>query len=321
MTRFDPPITCVPVDGGELAVGVWDAAALARPVLAIHGITATHRSWPLVAAALPEARVIAPDLRGRGDSSALPGPFGLAQHARDMVAVLDDFGLDRVDVVAHSMGAFVAVVLARLFPERVASLTLVDGGLPLDSPTGAPSGGTAVLGPAAERLSMTFADAEAYRDFWRRHPAFSEWSPAIEHYVDYDLQGEAPELRSSANPIAIGADAGELYGGADYEAALASIAAPVVFLRAPRGLLDEPTGLYRAERPLQSPTVPGLRVVEVDDVNHYTIVLGERGAAAVADALRGQWATSAEAGQGTTGSGADGSAAATSAPRAERVPS
>ena len=288
MTTLIPPVIAVPVVGGDLAVGVWNGADASAPtVLAVHGITASHRCWPLVAEELPGVRVIAPDLRGRGLSNTLGAPFGLEQHVADLVAVLDHLGIDRVAVLAHSMGAFVAVTLAATHPDRVSSLTLVDGGLPLDAPAEPAQGQAALLGPAAERLSMTFPDREAYRDFWRRHPAFcSHWSDAVQGYVDYDLQGEPPALRPSGSLEAVSTDVAQLFGGETYTAALGAIAAPTTFLRAPRGLLDEPRALYRAERAREHPTIEGMRVVEVDDVNHYTVILGRAGAQVVAREVR-----------------------------------
>ena len=53
-------------------------------------------------------RLIAPDLRGRGRSNTLPGPFGMTRHADDMAAVLDFLGVPRAVVVGHSMGGFVS---------------------------------------------------------------------------------------------------------------------------------------------------------------------------------------------------------------------
>jgi len=291
MITVAPPMIAVPVDGGELAVGVWNDTVPGQPaVLAIHGITANHRCWPLVAERLPAVRIIAPDLRGRGASNTLSAPFGLEQHARDLVAALDHVGEQRVVVMAHSMGAFVAVLLAARFPERVAALVLVDGGLPLELPAGQQPQSldhTAILGPAAQRLSMQFESSESYRDFWRRHPAFHDhWNAVVEGYVDYDLQGTAPHLRPSGVLAAVSADVVELYGGAEYEDALASIHAPTTFLRAARGLLDEPQALYPAGRALREPTITGMQVVEVDDVNHYTIVFGAVGADAIASSVR-----------------------------------
>ncbi len=64
------------------------------------------------------------------------GRAGLDAHARDLIAVLDALGVERAVVVGHSMGAFVALVLGDLYPERVSRVVLVDGGLPLDLPAG-----------------------------------------------------------------------------------------------------------------------------------------------------------------------------------------
>lgn len=284
MIELDPPRLNVAVPGGDLAVGIFNASVIdGAPVLAVHGITANHRCWPLVAEALPEARIIAPDLRGRGRSSAVEGPAGLRRHAEDLVAVLDALDTPAAHVVAHSMGAFVAVLLAAGYAERVLSLTLIDGGLPLEPP--AP--GTSVLGPAGDRLSMTFTSVDDYRDFWRRHPAFADhWSPTVEGYVDYDLLGSAPTLRPSGVLASVETDGAELFGPNWYLEAMQAVDAPAVFLRAPRGLLDEPRALYAPGRAEAEPRLRGMRVVEVGDVNHYTIVLAREGARAVAAEVR-----------------------------------
>ena len=69
--------------------------------------------------------------------------------------------------------------------------------------------------------------------------------------------------------------------------ALDELTVDAVVLRAPRGLLDEPAALY-APGYLDdwAAKLPSLRVREVPDVNHYTIVMGEAGAAAVAESVR-----------------------------------
>ncbi|MDO9589636.1 MAG: alpha/beta fold hydrolase [Microcella sp.] len=290
MIELDPLRLSVAVPGGDLAVGVFNGDVRdGVPVLAVHGITANHRCWPLVAEALPGVRIIAPDLRGRGRSNEVRGEAGLRQHAADLIAVLDALEVPTVHLLAHSMGAFVAVLAAAHHPERVLSLTLVDGGLPLGAPptaaTSAP--GTSVLGPAGDRLSMTFTSADEYRGFWQRHPAFADhWSPTVQGYVDYDLVGTAPRLHPSGVLAAVEADAAELYGPPWYLDAMQEVRAPSTFVRAPRGLLDEPKALYAPGRAELEPRLPGMRVVEVDDVNHYTIVLARHGAAVVADEVR-----------------------------------
>ena len=280
-------MTTVPVDGGELAVGVLGEQDHGAPtVIAVHGITASHRGWLALARALPGLRVIAPDLRGRGRSNRLPAPYGLRQHAIDLELVHAHFGLEAVPVIGHSMGAFVSVLFGARAPERVSELILVDGGIPLPLPEGLGRDelpGT-LLGPAADRLAMTFTRVEDYRDFWRRHPAFADaWGDDVQDYVDYDLSGEAPGLRPSGSVGAIAADSAELYGPAWYLDALRSLRMPTVVLRAPRDLLDRLPGLYPPGRiEAACELVPQLRVIDVDDVNHYTIVMTERGATRIA---------------------------------------
>ncbi|GAA4439526.1 alpha/beta hydrolase [Actinokineospora soli] len=96
------------------------------PLLALHGVTGHGARFRRLAAEhLPEHRVIAPDLRGHGRSPALP-PWTLEQHAADVLAVLDTRGLGTVRVMAHSFGGVVALHLARIAPERISALLLLD---------------------------------------------------------------------------------------------------------------------------------------------------------------------------------------------------
>ena len=278
----------VPVRGGQLAVGTWGDESM-PPVLAVHGVTANHLTWPLVSQHLPGVRIVAPDLRGRGRSNTLPGPWGMPQHADDLAAVLDGLGIDRAVVLGHSMGAFASLVLANRHPDRVSSLVLIDGGLPLPTPPGVTDDELmkATLGPAAQRLSMTFASREQYRDFWRQHPAFAtDWSRLVEDYVDYDLVGEEPNLHPSTSYEAVAADSIELRGGESLLRAIDELRHPTTFISAPRGLLDEVPPLYPAEAIEEwSAKLPAVRMLAAENVNHYTIVMSDRGARAVAEVV------------------------------------
>lgn len=285
----------VDVDGGPMRVGVWEPAAgpAAASVLLIHGITASHLSWPAVARLLPECRVLAPDLRGRGESRDLPGPYGMPAHADDMAAVIRDLavGGEPLRVVGHSMGGFVAMVLADRHPDLVRDVLLVDGGLPLLPPPGFTPDqlAAAVLGPAAERLAMTFASPEAYRDFWRPHPAFARgWTPDLEGYIDYDLVRDGDALRPATRVEAMQGDVQELTGSEALLGAWERRRRPTSMLVAPRGLLDEVPPLYPAPALARwRETYPDLPIDEVDGVNHYTVTMSERGAAVVAARIGG----------------------------------
>jgi lipase len=263
-------------------------------VLAAHGITGTGPSWNAVRAQLgDDVTLLTPDLRGRGQAAGWGPPYGMAQHAADLVALLDAEGhTDPVTVAGHSMGGFVAVVLAHLHPERVKSLVLIDGGLPLTPQ--APEPGTvdidqlltAVIGPAIARLQMTFASRDAYRDFWREHPSFAgdQWSQWVEQYIDYDLVGTEPELRSGVSAEAVRGDATDIFTASTLFDAVAALDKPAVLLRAERGMMNEATPLFGDALVQQYPQVKDLGYAP--DTNHYTILLSDNGARAVADVVR-----------------------------------
>jgi lipase len=282
-------LVTAPVRGGMLTAGVWGSGA-GEAALAFHGITASHVSWRAVARTLESKRtLIAPDLRGRGGSRDLPGPFGMEQHAEDALRLLESRGIDRVDVIGHSMGGFVAMRFATEYPELVRSITLVDGGVSLPLPADVPIEQLmkATLGPALARLEMTYPSREAYRDFWRSHPAFvGEWNDDVEAYVDYDLVGSAPDLHSAASAAAALADSVEQGVGTVADRPWSVVTAPITFLRAPRGLMNG-AALYDAQYLADfARTRANLAVIEVPDVNHYSILLNQRGADAVADAVQ-----------------------------------
>jgi pimeloyl-ACP methyl ester carboxylesterase len=269
----------VPVVGGRLRVATWSGTG--APVLAIHGITSSSRTWSFVARALDNP-VLAPDLRGRGRSNHLPGPWGMAQHAEDCAEVVAASGGVPLVVVGHSMGGFVATVLAARRPDLVRGIVLVDGGLPF--PAADEAATLAGLQPIKARLQATYT-REEYRTWFREHPAFArDWTPEAEEYADYDLP-DSPG-RPSADPQAVEADQVDMVSGTAYLEALEKPMPPRVFLHAPRGFADDPPGLYPQETVDEyAARWPDIDVRAVPGVNHYTIVLSRRGADAVAEAV------------------------------------
>jgi haloacetate dehalogenase len=102
------------------------------PLLLLHGYPQTHVMWHRVAPALArEFTVVAPDLRGYGDSDK---PAGTADHAtyskralaRDQVEVMQALGFERFAVVGHDRGARVAYRMALDHPDRVRRLATLD---------------------------------------------------------------------------------------------------------------------------------------------------------------------------------------------------
>jgi pimeloyl-ACP methyl ester carboxylesterase len=289
MTVIEGERVDVEVAGGRLATFRLGADPSAPPVIAIHGITSTSRTWLPIARALEgRASLIAIDLRGRGRSNALPPPFGIDAHVRDVIAVLDHFGLDRAVIAGHSLGAYIAARLATLHPDRVDHLILVDGGLtiPESEDVDPEEFMKAFLGPTLARLAMTFADLDAYYAWWAEHPAVTHADIAtadLREYAAHDLVGDEPEMRSSVNPEVVRDDGIDLFAVTDAVA----LAVPAVLLCAPRGMVDDPNPMQPLSivRAWAAQDPQRRRAIEVPDVNHYTIALGSHGAAMVADEI------------------------------------
>jgi 3-oxoadipate enol-lactonase / 4-carboxymuconolactone decarboxylase len=96
------------------------------PVVALSGsLGSTHAMWDEQAAALAgEFRVLRIDHRGHGGSPSPPGPYTVDDLAGDVLALLDDLGIDRVAFVGLSLGGAVGQMLALRAPERIERLAL-----------------------------------------------------------------------------------------------------------------------------------------------------------------------------------------------------
>lgn len=121
------------------AAGLYvEEAGEGTPVVLLHGLTATHRYVVMGSRALERSahRVVAYDARGHGTSEPAAGEEGYAYPAlaADLLAVMDDRGMDRVVLAGASMGAHTAIHVALSHPERVAGLVLVTPAFDPDEP-------------------------------------------------------------------------------------------------------------------------------------------------------------------------------------------
>ena len=119
------------IDVGEATLRVRRGGS-GPPLLLLHGHPQTHVMWHLVAPRLAEElTIVAPDLRGYGESSKPPTrpdhePYSKRAMARDGVALMRALGFDRFAVAGHDRGARVAYRLALDHPERVEKLAVLD---------------------------------------------------------------------------------------------------------------------------------------------------------------------------------------------------
>ncbi|MCL7930120.1 alpha/beta fold hydrolase [Halomonas llamarensis] len=113
------------LDTGLVDMGPAEARD-ALPLVVIHGLLGSADNWRShLKAWRPYRRVIAVDLRNHGRSPHAEGMSYTAMSA-DVLALLDQLGVEETHILGHSMGGKVAISLARLAPERVASMVVAD---------------------------------------------------------------------------------------------------------------------------------------------------------------------------------------------------
>jgi pimeloyl-ACP methyl ester carboxylesterase len=269
----------VKVGDVTLAVHAWPGRGPA--VVAVHGLTANHTCWASLGDALARAaRLVAYDLRGRGESDKPATGYSLAAHGEDLAGLLDHLGLRRAVLVGHSLGAGIVLRFAVTHPRRVAKLVLIDGGLDvrpevLDS-----------LAPAVARVGAEFPSLEAFLERMRGLPMFAgRWNDYLERYFRYDVETlPSGAVRSKA---ALHAIAEEVQNLARERLWVwhHQVRCPTLILRAPDGLLTATDCLMtEAEGRAMARAIPRSRLVTVPGTNHYTVLLA--GHPAVRAALR-----------------------------------
>jgi 3-oxoadipate enol-lactonase len=117
-------MTKATVRGIEIA---YDEVGSGTPVVLLHGYPFNRSMWSEQMEALTSRhRVIAPDLRGHGESSVGAGPATMEEMARDVSALMERLDISRAAVCGLSMGGYVALALYRMFPLRARALVLAD---------------------------------------------------------------------------------------------------------------------------------------------------------------------------------------------------
>ncbi len=174
-------MTHLQINGARLFV--QDSGGTGMPVLFIHGLMLPGTSWHAqVDRFRATHRVITYDLRGQGQSEKTPHGLDLDTLAQDAATLIGQLGLDRVHVVAFSMGTFIAMRLAARRPDLVRSLTLIGPSADAEERANLPRYKALIafvrlFGPslaAGPLMKILFGDtfladpaARATRDHWR----------------------------------------------------------------------------------------------------------------------------------------------------------
>lgn len=177
-------------DGNQACIA-YTRVGIGVAVVLIHGVGLQGAIWkPQVEALKPDHDVIVVDMPGHGGSSLPPPHAGLAHYADAILALLDALQIGRAHVVGHSMGALVAMELALVHPDRVASLVAMN----------------AVFCRTPEQRAAIEARVTALRDNLAR-PDWSgpDWSATVSRWfgepVPSSLQDAAARTRALLSKV------------------------------------------------------------------------------------------------------------------------
>ena len=273
---------------GEVELAICHAGEGPDPVVCLHGITAQHRAFNAAARYLGASLgLVGVDLRGRGDSDKPESGYSLEAHAADVVRVLDHLGLQSAVLAGHSMGAFVALKTALLFPERVRALVLLDGGWPRveSSPTEMTeeekqeaSALEEGLARAFKRLDMTFESPEAYLDFWfpDQNLKMEDLPPDLADYYLYDLGEVENGYNPKASRVAAEEDSPSVSSTSPTAEQMRGVACPVALVRASQGFFPGSEPLISDEtRDVMAESLDIRTEILLEGANHYTMLWPE----------------------------------------------
>lgn len=176
------------IDLGDVSYHYVEAGS-GPVVVLLHGWPETWYAWRHVIDLLaPHFRVIAPDLRGLGDSSRPATGYDKASIARDIVRLLDHLGVDTFDLAGHDWGGVVAYALARDAPQRVRKFAVLDVSIPGDGADGFSQGGKR-WHHAFHRLPKLPEELTAGREELYLRWFYNEW-PVVREALDLDAVAE-----------------------------------------------------------------------------------------------------------------------------------
>lgn len=202
------------------------------PLVLVPGLTANCRAFDgLVRAGLsPRYRLIAPDMRGRGESDKPDQGYTMADHAADVLGLLDTLGIERAVLGGHSFGGLLSMYIAAHHPQRVAQLVIIDASLGAAAPRT-----RELIQPALARLGQTYPSFDAFLELIKQAPYFHGWTwdPQAETYYRADVQTHPDgTVQPRSRPASIAA-AVEGVLAEDWRAILAHVHQPAILLQAP----------------------------------------------------------------------------------------
>jgi pimeloyl-ACP methyl ester carboxylesterase len=244
-------------------------------IICIHGLTSNAFHFQAFADELaPDHRVIAYDLRGRGDSDKPEEGYSIPIHAEDLAELIDELGLQRPIIMGHSLGALIALYFAAHYPDRLSKLVLVDAGAPL--PWKTPQEQPAWLTASINRLGTLVPSYTEYVNRLKAVPFLGPyWNEYTDIYFEHDTFSESDgSVAAKAYREGILEEGSRFNEGSPAEQ-WANVHVPTLLLRAGLGMFSDNDQLLSEEAAkMAHSSIANCRYVNYPNLNHYTILFG-----------------------------------------------
>lgn len=237
------------------------------------GLTANAYLFEGVAQAglSPRFCILALDLRGRGLSDKPESGYTMADHAADVIGVLDAAGIEQATLVGHSFGGLLSMYIAANHPERVARIVIIDAAKSATDPKIAE-----MIRPSLDRLGVTLPSVNAYLAAMKQMPFLDGyWDNSLEAYFRADMRvNDDGTAQAQATPEAIGAVIDGILAE-DWEAIINGIRCPVLLINAtdPYGPPGSPPIVTEEDARETAGQIANCQYVHVPG-NHVTMVFG-----------------------------------------------
>ncbi len=268
----------------NIQIHYLDYAGAGPPLILMPGLTNNvHSFGGLIYAGLKETcRVLALDLRGRGLSDKPDTGYSMADHAADVLGVLDALRLDHVVLGGHSFGGMLALYMAAKYPERFSKLVIIDSAIFW------PSGAGDLLKSSLDRLDKVFPSWDAYLNLVKGMPFLDGyWDQYIEAHYRADVEIRADGSVKPRTPRKVIQEVSAKSGEVDWCHIVSQVKHPTLLLNAPGayGAPGTPPVLPCEYAMETARLLPSGKYVKVPG-NHLTMILGENSKMVVKEITR-----------------------------------